>query len=369
MKFTTRFNLKKPDLTDYVSIEDLNENMDILDEALGTQLDKEASTTQKGNVQLSDATNSTSIILAATANAVKKAWDLATAKYTKPTPGIPKTDLENSVQTSLEKADSAIQSVSDASTTVKGIVMLDDAVNSTSVIKAATANAVKKVKDSVSNVLNYGIATQVEAETGTSDQKYMTPLKVKQTLTKLTPKNVPNGYAGLDENGKLLDAAIPNSVEKFVKIASFNFATDPAYSFSVTNLNAYKKVRLLGLGLGSTHTSGQTVSVHLNGAKANGAYRGSSLSDSTITNLVTSAAFQNSISGAANQDILIDIEFDSVSDNVPIRYQGSLTKGAEANMYVIGVSAEYAALNTIESNVLPWQPISRGVLEVWGVLR
>ncbi|MFJ5771390.1 tail fiber protein [Psychrobacillus sp. NPDC093180] len=221
MKLTTIFKFKKPDLTDYVNVEDLNENMDILDEALGTHLDKDASTTQKGHVQLSDATNSTSTILAATANAVKKVWDLATGKYSKPTAGIPKTDLDNAVQTSLGKADSALQSVSKASTTVEGIVMLDDAVDSNSTTKAATANAVKKVKESVSNVNNYGVATQAEAEAGTSDVKYMTPLKVKQSIK----KNVP----GVLE-----------------KISSIDFSqVTPATSINITNLNLYKKIRVI----------------------------------------------------------------------------------------------------------------------------
>ncbi|HZJ99510.1 MAG TPA: hypothetical protein VFC79_05870 [Tissierellaceae bacterium] len=34
----------------------------------------------------------------------------------------------------------------------------------------------------LSSVLNYGIATQAEAETGTSNAKYMTPLRVKQAI-------------------------------------------------------------------------------------------------------------------------------------------------------------------------------------------
>ena len=161
MKYTTKLNLKKPDFTDYVSVEDLNENMDILDAAVGevkegttlipdlqtvdktlagainevdekvnnvntevgkntsnietlddsltTHLAEDATTSKKGHVQLSDATNSTSTILAATANAVKKVYDLAFAKYSKPANGIPKTDLDNSVQTSLVKADASIQ--------------------------------------------------------------------------------------------------------------------------------------------------------------------------------------------------------------------------------------------------------------------
>lgn len=46
------------------------------------------------------------------------------SKYVKPSGGIPKTDLASVVQSSLNKADSALQSVPNASTTVKGIALL-----------------------------------------------------------------------------------------------------------------------------------------------------------------------------------------------------------------------------------------------------
>jgi hypothetical protein len=71
-----------------------------------TQL-PDGTTSAKGIVQLSSATNSTSTTLAATASAVKAAYDLANGKYTKPAAGIPKSDLDSSVQTSLSKADAA----------------------------------------------------------------------------------------------------------------------------------------------------------------------------------------------------------------------------------------------------------------------
>ena len=53
--------------------------------------------------------------------AVKTVTD---SKYVKPTDGIPKTDLDSNVQASLNKADSALQSVPDATTTQKGISLL-----------------------------------------------------------------------------------------------------------------------------------------------------------------------------------------------------------------------------------------------------
>mgnify|MGYP002765451434 CR=1 FL=1 len=80
---------------------------------------EDASTTKKGIVQLSSATNSTSETLAATPKAVKAAYDLANGKYT----------------------------AQDATTAQKGIVQLSSATNSTSETLAATPKAVKAAND------------------------------------------------------------------------------------------------------------------------------------------------------------------------------------------------------------------------------
>ncbi|EMN5955355.1 tail fiber protein, partial [Escherichia coli] len=80
---------------------------------------EDASTTKKGIVQLSSATNSTSESLAATPKAVKAAYDLASGKYT----------------------------AQDATTAQKGIVQLSSATNSASETLAATPKAVKAAND------------------------------------------------------------------------------------------------------------------------------------------------------------------------------------------------------------------------------
>ena len=80
---------------------------------------EDASTTKKGIVQLSSATNSTSESLAATPKAVKAAYDLANGKYT----------------------------AQDATTAQKGIIQLSSATNSTSETLAATPKAVKSAYD------------------------------------------------------------------------------------------------------------------------------------------------------------------------------------------------------------------------------
>lgn len=49
-------------------------------------------------------------------------------------------------------------------------------------------HAVTKVQVGLSSVQNYGIATQANAEAGTSNALYMTPLRVKNALDKFVPK-------------------------------------------------------------------------------------------------------------------------------------------------------------------------------------
>jgi len=51
MKYTQNYNLKKPEGTDSVNIDDLNYNADVLDEELATHVSAEASLTTLGHVK------------------------------------------------------------------------------------------------------------------------------------------------------------------------------------------------------------------------------------------------------------------------------------------------------------------------------
>ena len=75
---------------------------------------QDGTTSQKGVVQLEDSHTSTSTTKAATPKNVKEAYDLADSKYTLPSGGVPKTDLASGVQSSLDKADTALQPVTTA---------------------------------------------------------------------------------------------------------------------------------------------------------------------------------------------------------------------------------------------------------------
>ena len=131
------------------------------------------STTVAGILQLNNTISSTSTTLAATANAVKTAYDLATTANTNAsnasvlTTGtvpnarlvsIPNSALANSSVTitpgtglngggTVVLGSSITLNVNSGSTTVAGILQLTDSISSTSTITAATANTVKTVYD------------------------------------------------------------------------------------------------------------------------------------------------------------------------------------------------------------------------------
>jgi hypothetical protein len=123
----------------------------------------DATLTEKGFTQLSNATDSTSETLAATPKAVKTAYDLANGKYT----AQDATTAQKGIVQLSSATDSASESVAatpkavktaydlangkytakDATTAQKGIVQLSSATDSTSETLAATPKAVKAAND------------------------------------------------------------------------------------------------------------------------------------------------------------------------------------------------------------------------------
>lgn len=103
----------------------------------------EASTSVKGIVQLSDSVTNTSTVLAATANAVKTAYDKGNHShpYAATSHTHAKGDITDFAHTH------AAGDLPSASTSAAGIVKLNDTVSSTSTVLAATANAVKAAYD------------------------------------------------------------------------------------------------------------------------------------------------------------------------------------------------------------------------------
>lgn len=135
---------------------------------------KDASTTQKGIVQLSTSTSSTSTTTAATPSAVKSAYDKAVSAETK----------AGSVESGL-----ASHLAEKASLTAEGHVRLSSETNSIDETMAATPKAVKAVKDAIP-VLNNTV-------TSTSTTQAATANAVKQAFDKAVAAGVVTGiYTG-----------------------------------------------------------------------------------------------------------------------------------------------------------------------------
>lgn len=121
-------------------------------------LDRIATTSQAGIVQLSTSTNSTDTSKAATASAVKAAYDLAASK-TSNTGTITEVKANG---TSV--ATSGVANIPAASTSAYGVTKLNSATNSTSETEAATPKAVKAAYDlAASKTNNTGTITKVQA--------------------------------------------------------------------------------------------------------------------------------------------------------------------------------------------------------------
>lgn len=84
--------------------------------------------------------------------------------YVKPSTGIPSTDLDSGVQTSLGKADTALQSVPSATTTQLGLVQLNDTLTSTSTTEALTANQGNELSNQIS-ILSQDVANNYSTKT------------------------------------------------------------------------------------------------------------------------------------------------------------------------------------------------------------
>lgn len=166
--------------------------------------------------------------------------DVATAvnaAYVKPGTGIPSTDLASAVQTSLGKADSAVQSVSstsitDATTTGKSLLTATDASSARTTLGVAygtTSGTVCQGNDSrlspSSTSLTDSTATGRSLITATDASAARTTLGVAYGTTSTTVavgndsritgaeqtanKNAANGYCGLGSDGKVATAQLP----------------------------------------------------------------------------------------------------------------------------------------------------------------
>ena len=154
--------------------QDLESIIASIEQQIAGKMDKVTLATVATSGNYNDLTNKPTIPSAVTESTVS-GWGFTknTGTYSKPSGGIPKSDLASAVQTSLGKADTALQSYTEqykgtitgvsangtsvatsgvanipaASTSKYGVTKLSSATNSTSTTLAATASAVKAAYD------------------------------------------------------------------------------------------------------------------------------------------------------------------------------------------------------------------------------
>jgi hypothetical protein len=165
------------------------------------------------------------------------------AAYTKPGTGIPSTDLASAVQTSLGKADSAVQSVAstnitDATTTGKAILTTTDASTARTTLGVSygtSAGTVAQGNDSrftpASTAISDSTATGRALLTTTDASTARTTLGVAYGTTagtvaqgddsritgaqQTSEKGNANGYASLDSGGKVPITQLPSSIMEY----------------------------------------------------------------------------------------------------------------------------------------------------------
>lgn len=108
-------------------------------------------------------------------------------------------------------------------------------------------HGVTKAQVGLGNVQNYGIATQAQAEAGTANNVYMTPLRVAQAIAALSPgiKSVQRGSGTIPYDGQTVNVTIStiNRNKAFV-IAYSRGATDGFYHAITAELTSNTNLRI-----------------------------------------------------------------------------------------------------------------------------
>lgn len=128
----------------------------------------------------------------------------------------------------------------------------DATTTSNHISNTSNPHGVTKAQVGLGSVLDYGVATQTEAEAGTSDSKYMTPLKTSQAISKLQAVKSVAGKTGIVTLAKS-DVGLTNVEDKSSatirsEITSSNVTT--ALGFTPEN-NANKGIANGYAGLGA----------------------------------------------------------------------------------------------------------------------
>ncbi|KAF6252666.1 hypothetical protein COO60DRAFT_1643785 [Scenedesmus sp. NREL 46B-D3] len=257
-----------------------------------------ASTTAAGIVQLSDSTTDSSTTVAATANAVRAAFNNRPPTTDALAEGTVNLYYSNArVRSTLSAGTGLVYangqfSVSAASTTAAGIVRLSDSTSDSSTANAATANAVRAAFN------NRPASTDALAE-GTVNQ-YFSNTRVRSTLSAGTGLTYANGVFSALLSDSTSDSSTASAATANAVRAAFNnrpASTDALAEGTVNLYYSNTRVRsTLSAGTGLVYANGQ-FSASAASTTATGIVR---LSDSTSDSSTANAATANAVRAAFN---------------------------------------------------------------------
>jgi hypothetical protein len=173
-------------------------------------------TLSKSDVGLGNVDNTSDLdkpISTATQNALDNKVDKITGK------GLSTEDYTSEEKTKL--AGIAIGATKVENSTTNGNIKINDSevVVYTHPGSGTNPHGTTKSDIGLSNVLNYGIATQAEAESGSSNSKYMTPLRVAQEINSLMASYINQAHS--HSNKSILDKITQSGVEQTFDLSSF----------------------------------------------------------------------------------------------------------------------------------------------------
>jgi hypothetical protein len=168
MQLTTNLNLKKPEISDNVNIEDFNGNADVLD----AEVTKPASATEAGRMSAADKVKLDGISAGAQVNTVVSvAGKTGAVTLTKADVGLG--NVDNVQQAPLSHVGSGGLAHAAATTSAAGFM--------------STADKTKLDGIASSAQVNRTLASQAQAEAGTDNVTDMTPLRTAQAIAAIAP--------------------------------------------------------------------------------------------------------------------------------------------------------------------------------------
>lgn len=204
------------------------------------------------------------------------------AKYTKPSSGIPKTDLASVVQTSLNKADSALQSHQDIShLATKEEIENNEKVTAAALVDLETRKVniedIPSIPTKVSELINdSGFITTHQDISGKQDA--ITDLDtIRSGATKgatslqTSQRGVANGVASLDSTGKVPSSQLPSYVDDVLEYSTLSNLPSPGETgkiYVTTNDNkSYRWTGTTYIEISKSIIIGETTGTAFDGGK------------------------------------------------------------------------------------------------------